>query len=72
MSSRTAHTRAPIVDAKVWLAAVGDYIAQNDTAFREMPDLFPKNAIAALTAASNDALARLRPLLLSTRRAGAG
>ncbi len=42
-----AHTRAPVVDAKTWIAAVGDYISQNDTAFRETPELFHKDATAA-------------------------
>jgi aminoglycoside phosphotransferase family enzyme/predicted kinase len=61
----TAHTRAPVVDAKVWIGALGDYLSQNDTAFRDMPHLFPFDATASLTAASNEALARLRPLLLA-------
>jgi uncharacterized protein len=60
-----AHTRAPVVDAKVWIAALGKYLSQNNAAFRERPELFPKDGTAALTTASNEALARLRPLLLA-------
>ena len=60
-----AHMRAPVVDAKIWIAAVADYIAQNDAAFRETPELFAKDATATLTTASNDALAQRRPLLLA-------
>ena len=33
-----AHTRAPVVDAGPWIAALGDYIEQNDTALREGAD----------------------------------
>jgi uncharacterized protein len=60
-----AHVRSPVVDAPPWIAALGDYIAQNDSALRERADLFDPGAVAALTAKSRTALARVRPLLLA-------
>jgi len=60
-----AHARSPVVDASPWIAALGDYIEQNDSALRERVDLFDPNAVAALTAKSRAALARVRPLLLA-------
>ena len=61
----SAHARAPVVDASRWIAALGDYIEQNDTAMRERADLFEPRAIASHTTASRAALARVRPLLLA-------
>jgi aminoglycoside phosphotransferase family enzyme/predicted kinase len=58
-----AHARAPVVDASPWIAALGDYVEQNDTALRERTDLFEPRAVAELTTSSRTALARLRPLL---------
>jgi aminoglycoside phosphotransferase family enzyme/predicted kinase len=58
-----AHERAPKVAAAPWIAALGDYIAQNDQAFREHAGLFDTAEAAQLTAASRAAYARLRPLL---------
>jgi uncharacterized protein len=60
-----AHARSPVVDAPPWIAALGDYIEQNDSALRERVDLFDPGAVAALTAKSRAALARVRPLLLA-------
>jgi aminoglycoside phosphotransferase family enzyme/predicted kinase len=60
-----AHARSPVVDAPPWIAALGDYIEQNDSALRERVDLFDPNAVAALTAKSRAALARVRRLLLA-------
>ena len=65
-----AHARAPVVDAAPWIDALDEYIEQNDAAFREYPALFPQGAVAALTAASRAAFARLRPLLLARGRDG--
>jgi len=33
-----AHARAPVVDAAPWIAALGDYVAQNAAAFAERPE----------------------------------
>jgi aminoglycoside phosphotransferase family enzyme/predicted kinase len=58
-----AHERAPAADAAPWIAALGDYIAQNKTAFAEMPDLFAAEDAALLTTASRARLAEVTPLL---------
>jgi len=60
-----AHARAPVVAAAPWIDALAAYVAQNDDAFRERSELFPAAAIKRLTAASRDALSRIRPLLLA-------
>ncbi len=60
-----AHARAPVVDAGRWIAALGDYIDQDDQELRERPDLFDRGRVEALTAASRAALARVRPLLVA-------
>ena len=65
-----AHARAPVVDAAPWIAALAQYIEQNDAAFREYPALFPQSAAAGLTAASRAAFARIRPLLIARGEAG--
>jgi aminoglycoside phosphotransferase family enzyme/predicted kinase len=61
----SAHARAPVVDAPPWIAALGDYVEQNDSALRERADLFEPRAVAELTAKSRAALAHLRPLLIT-------
>jgi len=58
-----AHDRAPVVDPEPWIAALDDYIAQNDQALCDRPDLFDAAAVNALTDASRSALARVAPLL---------
>jgi len=58
-----AHEKAPAIDAAPWIAALADYIEQNDAAFRDMPDLFPEKDATALTGKSRAAVGRLRPLL---------
>jgi aminoglycoside phosphotransferase family enzyme/predicted kinase len=63
-----AHAGLPVVAAEPWLDALADFLAQNDTAFAEMPELFPQHRAAALGRASRAALERVRPLL---RRRGA-
>ena len=35
-----AHADAPVVEAEPWIEALARFIAQNDAAFREMPDVF--------------------------------
>jgi len=58
-----AHDAAPEVDAKLWIEALGSYIAQNDSAFAEYPDLFPASDAELLNQASHRAFAKLQPLL---------
>lgn len=65
-----AHMKAPIVDAAPWIAALGQFIEQDDAAFRETPRLFPPSDAAALTDASRNALGRLHPLLRSRGQQG--
>jgi hypothetical protein len=65
-----AHARLPTVAAEPWLEAVARFIAQNEEAFAESPDLFPADAAAQLTRASRDALARVTPLLRERRAKG--
>jgi aminoglycoside phosphotransferase family enzyme/predicted kinase len=65
-----AHARAPTVEAGPWLAALGRYIEQNDTAFREDADLFPPADAARLGRLSHAALARVLPLLAARGERG--
>src|SRR5262249_16876859 len=58
------HARASAVEAEPWIAALADYIEQNDAAFRALPDLFPPAEVELLTTKSLAAHARIRPLPL--------
>jgi aminoglycoside phosphotransferase family enzyme/predicted kinase len=65
-----AHEAAPIVEAGPWIEALANFVAQNDAAFREMPDLFRADAVDVLTEASRARFARVRPLLATRGRNG--
>jgi len=65
-----AHSRAPVVDAAPWLAALEKYLDQNDAVFREDPDLFPAAAAEQLARASRAALMRVSPLLVARGKRG--
>jgi uncharacterized protein len=65
-----AHAGAPAVEAEPWIPALADYIEQNDSAFRERPELFPPVDVDELTRASRAAHRRIRPLLLARGRSG--
>jgi aminoglycoside phosphotransferase family enzyme/predicted kinase len=65
-----AHAKAPVVEAEPWIAALADYIEQNNAAFREMANLFDAKAVASLTDKSRAAMARLRPLLRARGKLG--
>ena len=65
-----AHADAPRLPAEPWIAALADFIAQNDQAFGAMPDLFDPAATAVLTRESRAALDQMRPLLLARGREG--
>ena len=65
-----AHARAPVVDARPWLAALEKYLEQNDAAFRAEPDLFPPAAAGRLGRLSRAALARVSPLLAARGERG--
>src|SRR5262249_37028484 len=58
------HTRASALEAEPWIAALADYIEQNDAAFRAVPDLFPPAEVELLTTKSRAAHARIRPLIV--------
>lgn len=58
-----AHRTVPAADAGKWIAALADYVEQNDKAFREWPRLFPVADIENFTDASRRVLAQLQPLL---------
>src|SRR5262245_11362498 len=64
------HGAATAVEAEPWIAALADYIEQNDAAFRERPDLFPLAQGEALTQRSRAAHARNRPLLVARGHRG--
>lgn len=64
------HSRALIVEAGPWLAAVEGYIAQATAAFRESPEIFPADKTAMLDQALQSGLHRLCPLILSRGRFG--
>ena len=65
-----AHTQAPLAAAEPWIAAIGGYADEHAAAFGAMPDLFPPDAVAALTQASRATFVRIRPLLAA--RGGRG
>jgi len=65
-----AHALAPPVAAQPWIAALADYIGQNDAELRAVPALFEPEKITALTDASRAALTRLRPLIAERGRLG--
>jgi aminoglycoside phosphotransferase family enzyme/predicted kinase len=65
-----AHAAAPPVAAEPWIAALADYIAQNDSALRAMPDLFPPGGVDALTRGCRDAQLRVLPMLAERGRFG--
>jgi uncharacterized protein len=64
------HGAASAVEAEPWIAALADYIEQNDAAFCERPDLFPPAEGEALTQRSRAVHARIRPLLLERGHRG--
>jgi aminoglycoside phosphotransferase family enzyme/predicted kinase len=69
-AAAAAHAAAPPVEAGPWIAALADYIAQNDAELRAAPTLFPPAEAAKLTASSRAVLARVQPLLAERGRQG--
>jgi len=65
-----AHARAPVVDAAPWIDALADFLAQNDVAFRDCPELFAAAEAERLGRLSRAALARLVPLLVARGQQG--
>src|SRR5271165_2346297 len=67
---RRAHARAPLRDAARAADAIATYIEQNDAAFAELPDLFPRAKARRLTHDARLAFAIARPVLLARGLAG--
>lgn len=65
-----AHGAAPHREVEPWLADLGLYIAQNESAFLEWPALFPPERAHALTATCRTMLDGLTPLLAQRGRLG--
>jgi len=65
-----AHRDTPAADAEKWIAALGDYVEQNDEAFRQWPQLFSGDDAKTFTDASRRALSNLQPLLHERGRKG--
>jgi len=59
-----AHAAAPVVEEEPWIAALASFIAQNDAAFRDIPQLFAPPQVDAFTHASQQVFDRIRPMLL--------
>jgi aminoglycoside phosphotransferase family enzyme/predicted kinase len=55
---------APVADAATWLAALEDFLEQNDAAFREDPALFDAEQAEGLDRSARSELDRWRGLLL--------
>src|SRR5205823_6851568 len=57
------HAGAKPVEPEPWIAALADYIEQNDAAFRDMAELFPAAEAETVARRSRAAHSRIRPLL---------
>jgi aminoglycoside phosphotransferase family enzyme/predicted kinase len=58
-----AHADAPVVAAEPWINSLAQYIAQNDAAFREAPEIFPAKDLEALGTQTCATFERVRSLL---------
>jgi uncharacterized protein len=65
-----AHARARVIAAEPWIEALHTFLAQNEEAFRESPDIFPPAEAATLVRASRAALDRIEPLIRARGRRG--
>jgi aminoglycoside phosphotransferase family enzyme/predicted kinase len=65
-----AHTRAKPIEAEPWIAALGSYIDEHLTAFRQQPDIFDSAENDGLGRASRTAYERIAPLLRERGRRG--
>ncbi len=69
-SVAAAHEQAPVVEAAPWIETFKVYLDQNLAAFRDRPDLFEPDAVAALDRRSHENYARIRPLLAARGQIG--
>ena len=65
-----AHEGAQASQDAGFVATLTTIVTQNDDELGAVPDLFDRDAVAALTAATRAALARVPPLLAARERAG--
>jgi aminoglycoside phosphotransferase family enzyme/predicted kinase len=65
-----AHAQALPVEPRPWIEAIGQYIAEHETEFGKVPELFAPTAVEALARASRAAYERIRPLLVERGRRG--
>jgi aminoglycoside phosphotransferase family enzyme/predicted kinase len=65
-----AHATAPIDKAAGFADMLSEIITQNDVELRAAPELFPPQAMSALTDATRGAFERVRALLAARERAG--
>ncbi len=65
-----AHEAVPVVEDAGFADTLAEIIEQNDGELRAASELFAAKDVDALTAASRDALARLRPLLIAREKDG--
>jgi uncharacterized protein len=66
----SGHAKAPVVDAAPWIEALNTYLGQNIAAFRNRPDLFEPEAVAAFDSRMHETYARIRALLAERGRLG--
>jgi aminoglycoside phosphotransferase family enzyme/predicted kinase len=65
-----AHAQVPIAKDFDFAAALEEIVTQNEAELRAVQELFPSDAVSALTEAARAALARVRPLLAQRQRDG--
>ncbi len=65
-----AHDKAPAVKDANFTAALDEIVKQNIDELKQASDLFARNDVEALDAATREALQRLRPLLAKRERNG--
>jgi aminoglycoside phosphotransferase family enzyme/predicted kinase len=65
-----AHERASAVDPSPWIEAIRDYIDEHETAFGELPEVFPAAEVEALAQEGRAAYVRIRPLLVERGERG--
>jgi uncharacterized protein len=65
-----AHRLVPTATNAHFVEALADIIAQNEAEFAAEPDLLPLEELRALSAATRDALERVKPMLMARERAG--
>lgn len=65
-----AHARAKSIEAEPWIAALGTYIGEHATAFREHAEIFSRAEVDAFVRDSRAAYERIVPLLRARGRRG--